>query len=92
MKGMNSYTFSHISFKDLPDEWVKRLRLKKNRHFTIRIEVAEEHLEELPSEEKISGKLVKAVKESEASYKAGNFVSCETEADRKALFRKSWNE
>ena len=43
----------------------------------------------MPPEEDFSNKFVKAVKESEESYKRGDFVRCNTREDRLKLF-KSW--
>jgi hypothetical protein len=61
--------------------------------FTITIEQEQNYNEEdMPDEELISEELIKAVQESDKSYKSGKYIRCETKEEREALFKSAWND
>ncbi len=46
----------------------------------------------IPPETAFRPEFVHAVKESEASYKAGRYTECRTEEEQDAYFERIWNE
>lgn len=70
----------HKEFEDNP-----------SKTFTITIET-EYGENDMPEEEMISEELIKAVEESEKSYKFGKYIRCETKKDREAFFKSVWND
>jgi len=90
---MSTTVFEAVKGKELGGI-IEGLNADPEKYFnvTISIEETEDSDEDMPPEERISQRLIDAVKRSEESYKAGNFTRCNSIEEDEAFFNKIWND
>ena len=64
---MSTTVLEHVKGSELPAAWFKKIKADPHQTFTVTLEPEED----MPPEDRISDKFIKAVKESEESIKAG---------------------
>ncbi|MGR3219580.1 MAG: hypothetical protein ACUZ8H_07160 [Candidatus Anammoxibacter sp.] len=83
---MPAIILKHIRGDKLSDV-LKKIKPDPNKTFRLTLEPEIEYKDHaMPSEEKISDELIKAVKKSEKSHMKGHFTRCETGAEIDGFF------